>query len=282
MQPLPLPERRRAYVAIAAATIMSVLDGTIANTAPPAIARELHDTPAASIWIVNGFQLALTATLFAWASFGQLRGLARGWRYGWRSSPLVAGGALAHVLPVLVAARMHRDRAGAIMSIAPALLRWCSARASGARDRDQRARDRDRNRGRTDDRRCDSGSHVAVAVPRQRSIGIGIAWSRGVLPSGPPTGARLTSRACQRGGIWQDHLRSTAGRRAAFARARRTRRRCRGVCVVHPPARTPRTADVRGQSVRAVVCDLGVDSFSFTVGWRYVSPLLFDELMRRR
>ena len=122
---LPLPERRRAYVAIAAATIMSVLDGTIANTALPAIARELNVSPSASIWIVNGFQLALTATLFAWSSFGQLRGLARGWRYGvaiFTVGSLLC--ALAHQLPLLVAARMLQGvGAGAIMSIAPALLR---------------------------------------------------------------------------------------------------------------------------------------------------------------
>jgi DHA2 family multidrug resistance protein-like MFS transporter len=124
-QPLPPPERRRAYLAIAASTIMSVLDGTIANTALPAIARELGVTPSASVWIVNGFQLALTASLFAWASFGALRGLARGWRYGVAIFTLGSlACAFSHTLPLLVAARMLQGiGAGAIMSIGPALMR---------------------------------------------------------------------------------------------------------------------------------------------------------------
>lgn len=122
---LPLAQRRRAYLALAAATSMSVLDGTIANVALPTIARDMHVTPALSIWIVNGFQLALTAALFTWSSFGQARGLARGLSYA--VTIFTAGSlfcALSHDLAQLVGARMLQGiGAAGIMSLTPALLR---------------------------------------------------------------------------------------------------------------------------------------------------------------
>jgi DHA2 family multidrug resistance protein-like MFS transporter len=104
---------------------MSVLDGSIANTALPAIARDLRASPTASIWVVNAFQLAVTATLFTFASLGALKGSARVYRLG------VAGfilgslfSALSRSLPELIAARaLQGVGAAAIMSLSPALLR---------------------------------------------------------------------------------------------------------------------------------------------------------------
>jgi MFS transporter, DHA2 family, multidrug resistance protein len=110
---------------------MAILDGSIANTALPTIARELHATPSASIWIVNGFQLAVTASLLTFASLGDLRGPARVYRFG--VVGFVAGSlacALAHSLPVLIAARAVQGLgAAAIMAISPALLREIFPRA---------------------------------------------------------------------------------------------------------------------------------------------------------
>src|SRR6202011_2875227 len=79
---LPLPRRRVAYVTLALAVAMSTIDGSIANTALPTIARDLHASPAESIWVVNGFQLAVTASLLAVAALGQLRGPSRVYRAG--------------------------------------------------------------------------------------------------------------------------------------------------------------------------------------------------------
>jgi DHA2 family multidrug resistance protein-like MFS transporter len=122
---LPALERRRAYLSLAAATSMAVLDGTIANVALPTIGHDMHVSPALSIWVVNGFQLALTAALFTWSSIGQARGLALGWRSG--VAIFTAGSlfcALAHTLPLLVAARFVQGvGAAGIMSLSPALLR---------------------------------------------------------------------------------------------------------------------------------------------------------------
>lgn len=128
---LPLAQRRRAYLAIAVVTSMAVLDGTIANTALPTIARELRVTAAASIWVINGFQVAVTMTLFGAASFGQSRGLSRAFRYG--VVTFTAGSlfcALAPTLPLLVAARMVQGiGAAGVMALSPALLRHVFPRA---------------------------------------------------------------------------------------------------------------------------------------------------------
>jgi MFS transporter, DHA2 family, multidrug resistance protein len=122
---LPPAQRRRAYIALAAATAMAVLDGTIANVALPTIGREMHATPAMSVWVVSGFQMALTATLFTWSSFGQSRGLGYAWRYA--VAAFTIGSllcALSHNLQFLIAARIVQGAGGAgIISLTSALLR---------------------------------------------------------------------------------------------------------------------------------------------------------------
>jgi DHA2 family multidrug resistance protein-like MFS transporter len=110
---------------------MSVLDGSIANTALPAIARDLGASPAESIWVVNGFQLAVTASLLTFAALGQLRGPSRVYRAG--VIVFIAGSllcAVARSLPLLIAARAFQGLgASAIMAISPALLRDVFPRA---------------------------------------------------------------------------------------------------------------------------------------------------------
>ncbi len=128
---LPLPRRRVAYVTLAIVVAMSVLDGTIANTALPTIARDLRATPTESIWVVNGFQLAVTASLLSFAALGQLRGPARVYRVG--VAIFVVGSlasALARSLPELIAARAFQGLgASAVMALSPAILRDIFPRA---------------------------------------------------------------------------------------------------------------------------------------------------------
>ncbi len=128
---LALPQRRIAYLSLAIAVFMAVLDGSIANTALPQIARDLHASPAASIWVVNGFQLAVTMALLPCAALGQLRGPARIYRIG--IVLFIAGSllsALAHSLAFLTCARVVQGfGAAAIMSISPALIREVFPRA---------------------------------------------------------------------------------------------------------------------------------------------------------
>ncbi len=86
-QPIPVdglpPERRfLAMLALGVAVSMAVLDGSIANIALPTIADEMHATPAASIWVVNAYQLAVTISLLPLASLGDVHGHRRIYCWG--------------------------------------------------------------------------------------------------------------------------------------------------------------------------------------------------------
>src|ERR1700721_2640737 len=74
---LPLPQRHWAILTIALGLIMAVIDGSIANVALPAIAKDLNASPAFAIWIVNGYQLAITISLLPLASLGEITGYRR-------------------------------------------------------------------------------------------------------------------------------------------------------------------------------------------------------------
>ena len=79
---LPVPQRYWAILTIALGLIMAVMDGAIANVALPTIAQDLHASPAFSIWIVNGYQLAITISLLPLASLGEIIGYRRVYRRG--------------------------------------------------------------------------------------------------------------------------------------------------------------------------------------------------------
>jgi DHA2 family multidrug resistance protein-like MFS transporter len=108
------------------AMFMSVLDGAIANVALPTIAAQLQASPAASIWIVNAYQLAITVTLLPLAALGEKLGYRRVYMAG--LAVFTAGSlacALSHSLAQLVAARVFQGLgAGGIMSINAALVRF--------------------------------------------------------------------------------------------------------------------------------------------------------------
>jgi DHA2 family multidrug resistance protein-like MFS transporter len=122
---LPTRERRFAVAVLVVGTVMAVLDGSIANVALPTIARELHVDAAASVWVVNAYQVAVTATLVACASLGEVKGY-RG-VYAGGIALFTLGSlacALSHSLPVLVASRVVQGLGGAaVMSTSPAVYR---------------------------------------------------------------------------------------------------------------------------------------------------------------
>lgn len=123
---LPTPRRYWSAAAIWLAIAMSVLDGAIANVALPTIARELHASAAASIWIVNAYQLAITITLLPLAALGDKLGYRRVYLVGLAVFTLGSlGCALSHTLAELVTARVIQGLgAGGIMSINAALVRF--------------------------------------------------------------------------------------------------------------------------------------------------------------
>ncbi|MDR5661258.1 MFS transporter, partial [Burkholderia cenocepacia] len=87
---LPLPQRYWAIVCVALGITLAVLDGAIANVALPTIARDLHASDAASIWIVNAYQLAVTITLLPLASLGERIGYRRIYIAGLALFPMFA------------------------------------------------------------------------------------------------------------------------------------------------------------------------------------------------
>src|SRR5277367_6323985 len=74
---LPPARRRWAITAMIIAIGMATLDTAIANTALPTIAADLHASPAASIWVVNAYQLALMVSLLPLAALGDILGYRR-------------------------------------------------------------------------------------------------------------------------------------------------------------------------------------------------------------
>ena len=122
---LPKPQRKWAMAVIALGMTMAVLDGAIANVALPTIARDLDVNPASSIWVVNAFQLAMTISLLAFASLGDLWGYKRTYTVGlamFTVTSLIC--ALADSFWTLVVARgLQGFSAAAITSVNTALLR---------------------------------------------------------------------------------------------------------------------------------------------------------------
>ncbi|MYM73708.1 MFS transporter [Duganella sp. FT134W] len=122
---LPPDARWLAMLSVAIGVGMSSLDTAIANTALPAIADQLRTTPAASVWIVNVYQLAMVATLLPFAALGEVIGYRRVCLIGltlFTAASLAC--ALAWSLPSLVVARLFQGIGGAaMMGVNTALVR---------------------------------------------------------------------------------------------------------------------------------------------------------------
>src|SRR5882672_7098584 len=123
---LPLPRRYWAIAAIALAIAMSVLDSTIVNIALPSIARDFGATPAASIWVVNAYQLAILVVLLPLASLGEVVGYRRVSQAGLAVFTLASlACACAPTLVTLSIARVIQGLGAAgIMSVSAALVRF--------------------------------------------------------------------------------------------------------------------------------------------------------------
>ncbi len=122
---LPLPQRYRAIVCVALGITLAVLDGAIANVALPTIARDLRASDAASIWIVNAYQLAVTISLLPLASLGERIGYRRIYIGGLALFTAASlGCSLAGSLPALAVMRVIQGfGAAGIMSVNAALVR---------------------------------------------------------------------------------------------------------------------------------------------------------------
>ena len=123
---LPVPRRYWAIAAIALAISMSVLDSTIVNVALPTIARDFQATSAASIWVINAYQLAILVVLLPLSSLGEIIGYRRVSQAGLAVFTLGSiGCAFAPSLLALSIARMVQGLGAAgIMSVGGALVRF--------------------------------------------------------------------------------------------------------------------------------------------------------------
>ncbi len=123
---LPTPRRHYATLAIMATLVLVVLDGAIANVALPTVAAALDVSPAASVWVVNGYQLALVMALLPCAALGESLGLRRVFTGGialFTAASLLCS--LSPSLPWLVAARFVQGLGGAaVVALGIGLMRF--------------------------------------------------------------------------------------------------------------------------------------------------------------
>jgi MFS transporter, DHA2 family, multidrug resistance protein len=124
-QGLPVPERYWAVAVIALGLTLAVLDSAIANVALPTIARDTHASAAASIWVVNAYQLSITISLLPLASLGDRIGYRRVYTAGLALFTFASlGCALSGSLPALAAMRVVQGfGAAGLMSVNTALVR---------------------------------------------------------------------------------------------------------------------------------------------------------------
>jgi MFS transporter, DHA2 family, multidrug resistance protein len=79
---LPVPRRYWSIAATILGIMMSVLDSSIANIALPSIAHDFDATKAASIWVINAYQIAILAAILPLASLGEIVGYRRVFQSG--------------------------------------------------------------------------------------------------------------------------------------------------------------------------------------------------------
>lgn len=120
-----IPRQYLAVVAVLAAIMMGVLDGTIMNVALPTLSKEFDVSSSNIIWVTNAYQLVVTMMLLGFAAIGDIFGYKRVFLSG--VSIFVTASVLCAMstsFEMLVASRVLQGIGGACtMSINTALLR---------------------------------------------------------------------------------------------------------------------------------------------------------------
>ena len=120
-----IPRQYLAVVAVLAAIMMGVLDGTVMNVALPTLSKEFDVSASNIIWVVNAYQLVVTMMLLGFAAIGDVFGYKRVFLCG--VSIFVTASALCAIsrsFEMMVFARVLQGMGGACtMSINIALLR---------------------------------------------------------------------------------------------------------------------------------------------------------------
>lgn len=128
---LPAPQIYWAWATLMIGLMLAVLDGTIANVALPTIASDFAAGPAASIWIVNGYQLAIVITILPFAALGEIYGYRRIYLIGVAVFTLASIACVfSRSLEMLTLSRIIQGfGAAGLMSVNTALLRFCVPQA---------------------------------------------------------------------------------------------------------------------------------------------------------
>jgi DHA2 family multidrug resistance protein-like MFS transporter len=123
---MPANQRWAAALGLLLGVCMASLDTAIANTALPAIARDLQASEARSIWVISSYQLAMVAGLLPAATLGEIVGHRRIMLFGlilFTLASLACG--MAPSLEWLVAGRVVQGLgAAATMAVNGAMLRF--------------------------------------------------------------------------------------------------------------------------------------------------------------
>ncbi len=99
-------------------TILTMVDTTIANVALPTIARDINASAAASIWIVNGFQLGMVIGIVPLSQLADIMGYWRLYQLsliGFMIASLACS--LSHTLVALSVARFVQGLSGAALTV---------------------------------------------------------------------------------------------------------------------------------------------------------------------
>ena len=114
---LPAGQRRWVMACAVLGVVLAGLDSAIANIALPTIARELAVSDAATVWVVNSYQLAVAVCLLPVASLSETYGLRRVYGVGLALFTVASlACAVSPDLPALVASRLLQGLGGACMA----------------------------------------------------------------------------------------------------------------------------------------------------------------------
>ncbi len=122
---LPPAQRRLVMACALLGVVLASLDSAIANIALPTIGRDLGASDAATVWVVNSYQLAVAVCLLPAASLGEILGLKRVYGFGLAVFTVASlACALSPTLGALVGARLLQGFGGACLAaLGGALLR---------------------------------------------------------------------------------------------------------------------------------------------------------------
>lgn len=99
-------------------TVLSMVDQTIANAALPTIAHDVNATAAASVWIVNGYQIGMMVGILPLAQLADILGYWRVYRVSLIAFTLASlACALSHSLLMLSLMRFVQGLGGAAMTV---------------------------------------------------------------------------------------------------------------------------------------------------------------------